>query len=309
MTFCIWSFAKMTEGETGDLALKQVKLTAACHSRTKEWKVRLGRSSRRWSYLVISLIQLNWRSLILPSHGILSCVQLWQTFEFLQGRKKLHDLSWRTRKRGEGGSFPSVARLGRRLRKRRIEEGTQRGRQSAEEREIEGGEEKVGNPLKYVLKPLCRAQTGNRRIHQPAPERRLCNQSFLLHPTAAWSDRRPIRKGGKDGGQREWEWSGREQFLWAKASAMTSCQARVPTEKAGSQRAGIVSEQQAPGAWWPQATAQLWQLIKINEATGWSLVMQSNAASTQMEFGCSRLLIRRRRADVWHADAEGPKCS
>lgn len=125
----------MTEGETGDLALKQVKLTAACHSRTKEWKVRLGRSSRRWSYLVISLIQLNWRSLILPSHGILSCVQLWQTFEFLQGRKKLHDLSWRTRKRGEGGSFPSVARLGRRLRKRRIEEGTQRGRQIVRKRE------------------------------------------------------------------------------------------------------------------------------------------------------------------------------
>lgn len=49
---------------------------------------------------------------------------------------------------------------------------------SGEEREIEGGEEKVGNPLKYVLKPLCRAQPGNRHINRPAPERRLCNQSL-----------------------------------------------------------------------------------------------------------------------------------
>lgn len=79
----------------------------------------------------------------------------------------------------------------------------ERKEDSAEEGEIEGGEEKVGNPLNYVLKPLCQAQTGNWRIHQPAPERWLCIQSLPSHPTAARSDRRPIRKGGKDEGQRE----------------------------------------------------------------------------------------------------------
>lgn len=196
----------MTGGETRDLASKQVKLRAAFHSRTKAWKVTLGRLSRRWSYLVIVLIRSNWRSLMLPVRGILSCVQLWQTFEFLQGWEKLHDLSRRTSRRG-GSCFSFVACLGRWLRKRRIEEGMQRRRQIVRKREIEGGEEKVGNPLKYVLKRLCQAQTGNWRIHQPAPERQLCNQSLpssirqLPDPTGGQLG----REGRMEGSERESE--------------------------------------------------------------------------------------------------------
>lgn len=102
-------------------------------------------------------------------------------------------------KAGRGELLP-VPRLGRQLRRRRIGEGTRRGRQIAGGREIEGGEEKVGNPLKYVLKPLCRAEPGNRRAQRPAPERRLCNQSLpsplrqLPAPTGS--------QLGKEGGRR-----------------------------------------------------------------------------------------------------------
>lgn len=69
------------------------------------------------------------------------------------------------------------------------------------EREIEGGEEKVGNPLKYVLKPLCPAQPGNQRIHWPAPEIRLCNQSLpssIRQPPAPTGGQL-----GRERGQRE----------------------------------------------------------------------------------------------------------
>lgn len=73
------------------------------------------------------------------------------------------------------------------------------------EREIEGREEKVGNPLECVLKPLCRAQPGNGRIHRPAPEKRLCNQSLpsSIRQLPAPTGGKLGRKGGRGGGQRE----------------------------------------------------------------------------------------------------------
>lgn len=199
-----------------------------------------------------------------------------------------------------------IRRLGRQLKRRRIGEGTQRGRQivGKREREIERGEEELGNPLKYILKPLCRAQPGIQRIHRPAPERRLCNQSL---PSSI--RQLPALTGGQLRREdrvceRESESEVGENRMRAKALAMTSCWGHV---LAGRQEGDHGLWTKGTGGW---LDGPKWRYnYGINENQWGSELIFGNAIKCLMradgKSGGSRHLSWM-TGNVGHADATGP---
>lgn len=104
----------------------------------------------------------------------------------------------------------SVHRLGRRVRKKRIEWSQRMRKWCVTERKTERdrkkeGKKKARNPLKYFLNPLSSAQPGKQHILWPSSERGLCNQSFLsvrqlvVHTGSqlGWKERRRQREEGE----------------------------------------------------------------------------------------------------------------